>query len=599
MRHRTPQLWRWRDAAAGGPPPVPLPAPPPARRDPPPGPAAGRDPGGGGRQPPPPPPEWAEDAAVLVAGGAAAAGSARQAARAARRARAGHRRAVLAARQAHAARERGQRQAHPYLPPGGETGPSAGRTWRRLRLEAHQATTDVLAGAYPFLAEEGLGSAGMLIGQDAWSGGMFCYDPWVLYTRGVLTSPNITLAGQIGRGKSALAKSLAARAVAFGRRVYVPGDPKGEWAPVARALGGQVIALGPGRPARLNPLDEGPRPAGAGDGTWRAQVTARRLGLLAALTEAVLGRPLAATERTAVDAALSAAQAAAPVPVLPQVVDALLDPRRDAPGSTIAQLRADGRDAGHALARLVRGDLAGLFDGPSTVTFDPGVPVLALDLSGVSGSDMLLSLVMTCASTWMEAALADPAGGQRLVVYDEAWRIIAQPALLARMQAQWKLSRAWGLANMMIIHRVSDLDAAGDAGSAARGLAQGLLADTGTRILYAQPHEEAAAAARLLGLTGTEAGELASLATGEGLWRIGDRAFIVRHIATPGELAVYDTSTRMTGTAPPAPAGGGPGPAAGVAAAASASYGTRAGYAGPPAGAGWETGGPAPPGPAL
>jgi hypothetical protein len=40
----------------------------------------------------------------------------------------------------------------------------------------------------------------------------------------VLTNPNIFLAGQIGRGKSMLAKSLAARGVAFGRRVYVPGD---------------------------------------------------------------------------------------------------------------------------------------------------------------------------------------------------------------------------------------------------------------------------------------------------------------------------------------------------------------------------------------
>ena len=118
----------------------------------------------------------------------------------------------------------------------------------------------MLAGAYPFLAEEGLGSAGILIGQDAWSGTAFCYDPWVLYQRGVLTNPNIFLAGQIGRGKSTLAKSLAARCIAFGRRVYVPGDPKGEWAPVARAVGGQVIELGVGRPARLNPLDAGPRP---------------------------------------------------------------------------------------------------------------------------------------------------------------------------------------------------------------------------------------------------------------------------------------------------------------------------------------------------
>ncbi len=98
------------------------------------------------------------------------------------------------------------------------------------------------------------------------------------------------------------------------------------------------------------------------------------------------------------------------------------------------------------------------------------------------------------------------------MVYDEAWRLMAQPALLARMQAQWKLSRAWGLANLMIVHRLSDLDAVGDAGSQSRGLAQGLLGDTATRILYNEPYDEATAARRVLGLAAVEADQLPELA---------------------------------------------------------------------------------------
>lgn len=81
---------------------------------------------------------------------------------------------------------------------------------------------------------------------------------------------------------------------------------------------------------------------------------------------------------------------------------------------------------------------------------------------------------MTCASAWMESALASPDGGQRWVIYDEAWRLVRQPALLGRMQSQWKLSRGLGIANLMIIHRLSDLDAVGDSGSEARALAHGL-----------------------------------------------------------------------------------------------------------------------------
>jgi len=456
-----------------------------------------------------------------------------------------YRKGLIDQRRAEMEALRREQRERPFLPPGGEAGPMAGRSYCRLKLVPHRATSEVLACAYPFLAEEGLGSAGMLIGQDAWSGAAFCYDPWELYRQGALTNPNICLAGQIGRGKSTLAKSLAARCIAFGRRVYVPGDPKGEWTVVTRALGGQAIELGVGTSARLNPLDDGPRPSGLEDAAWQAQVRSRRLGLLAALAEATLGRALRATERTALDIALDTTKCTSSTPVLPMVVDAMLEPEWSFAGSTIAELRTDGREAAHALARLVRGDLAGLFDGPSTVSFDPGLPMLSLDLSAISGSDTLIGLVMTCASTWMEAVLADPAGGQRLVVYDEAWRLLAQPVLLARMQAQWKLSRAWGLANLMVLHRLSDLEAVGDIGSEARGLAQGLLGDTATRILYNEPFEEAQAAGKVLGLTSVEIAQLPELARGEGLWRVNERAFVVRHICTPDELTLFDTDARM------------------------------------------------------
>jgi hypothetical protein len=466
-------------------------------------------------------------------------------AHAARRVEIEHRRRLMEQRRAEAQQQRQHERSRGWLPAMGEAGPMAGRSWWRLRVTPHRATSEILAGAYPFLAEEGLGSAGVLVGQDAWSGTAFCYDPWVLYEKGTLTNPNMFLAGQIGRGKSMLAKSFAGRCVAFGRRVYVPGDPKGEWTVVSRTLGGQVIELGPGRPARLNPLDEGPRPSDVDDSTWLAQVAQRRMSLLAALGETTLGRPLGATERTALDAALQGVVATADVPILPAVVDALLEPTRPWRGSTEQQLRDDGRQVAHALARLVHGDLAGLFDGPSTVALDPSVPMISLDLSHISGSDTLLGLVMTCASTWMEAALRDPGGGQRLVVYDEAWRVMAQPSLLARMQAHWKLSRAWGLANLMIVHRLSDLDAVGDVGSQARGLAQGLLGDTATRILYNEPYDEARAAGRVLGLSDVEVQQLPELVRGEGLWRVNERAFVVRHLCTPGELELFDTNARM------------------------------------------------------
>ena len=436
-----------------------------------------------------------------------------------------------------------ERKATVVLPRSGEPGPAALRTPGRLRLPRHQDTSATLAGAYPFLAEGGFGSDGVFVGQDLYSGSSFVYDPWVLYQRGLITAPNIVLAGIVGAGKSALAKSLYTRSIPFGRRVYVPGDPKGEHTAVAEAVGGKAIALGHGMTNRLNPLDEGHRPKGLDDAQWLAQVTSRRRELVGALAETVLDRRLTPLEHTAVDVALVDAVRSSNVPVLPMVVDRLLAPdKADDPDGRLAD---DGRIAGHALRRLVAGDLAGLFDGPSTVRFDPTLPMVSLDLSRVTENATLVSVLMTCASAWMESALLDPNGGQRWVVYDEAWRLMSHPALLRRMDAHWRLARHYGIANMLIFHKLSDLDNVGDQGSAMRALASSLLANAETRVVYRQESDQLGSTAAALGLTGTEQSLLPTLGTGQGLWRIKHRSFVVQHQLHPAELELFDTAGRM------------------------------------------------------
>jgi hypothetical protein len=429
------------------------------------------------------------------------------------------------------------------LPRAGESGSAALRTPGRLRLPRHQDTSATLAGAYPFLAEGGFGSEGVFIGQDLYSGSSFVYDPWVLYARGLITAPNLVLAGIVGSGKSALAKSLCTRSIPFGRRVYIPGDPKGEHTAVAEAVGGRAIALGHGMPHRLNPLDEGHRPAGLDTVQWSAQVASRRRDLLGALAETVLDRRLTPLEHTAIDVALADAVRSTRVPVLPVVVDRLLAPDRESDSD--GRLTEDGRIAGHALRRLVAGDLAGLFDGASTVRFDPTLPMMSLDLSRVTENATLVSVLMTCASAWMESALLDPAGGQRWVVYDEAWRLISHPALLRRMDAHWRLARHYGIANMLIFHKLSDLDNVGDSGSAMRALASSLLANAETRVVYRQESDQLGSTAAALGLTGTEQSLLPTLGTGQGLWRIKHRSFVVQHQLHPAELDLFDTTGRM------------------------------------------------------
>ncbi len=438
--------------------------------------------------------------------------------------------------------ERAERRATRYLPAAGEPGPATLRTPGRFRLPRHQDTSAMLSGAYPFLAEGGLGSQGVFIGQDLYSGGSFVYDPWVLYANGVITAPNLVLAGIVGSGKSSLAKSVYTRSLGFGRRVYNPGDPKGEHTAVAEAVGGRAIKLGHGLPSRLNPLDEGYRPSGMSDEQWTATVVSRRRDLIGALTETVLARPMSPLEHTAIDTALAATMRGNTVPILPMIVDHLLDPAGDEDG----RLREDGRMVGHALRRLVAGDLAGLFDGPSTEVFDPSLPMISLDLSQVTENSTLISALMTCSSAWMEAALLDPSGGQRWCIYDEAWRLMSQPALLRRMDAHWRLARAYGIANAMIFHKVSDLDNVGDQGSAMRGLANSLLANAETRIIYRQESDQLGPTSAALGLTGTEQSLLPTLGVGQGLWKIKGKSYVVQHQLHPAENKLFDTSARAS-----------------------------------------------------
>mgnify|MGYP002724306380 FL=1 len=442
--------------------------------------------------------------------------------------------------------EKAERAARQYLPAAGEPGPSMLRTPGRFHLPRHQDTSATLSGAYPFVAEGGLGSSGVFVGQDLYSGGSFVYDPWVLYANGVITAPNVVLAGIVGSGKSSLAKSLYTRSLPFGRRVYVPGDPKGEHTPVAEAVGGRAIALGHGMANRLNPLDEGYRPSHFTDVEWESTVSARRRDLIGALAEVVLARALTPLEHTAIDAALTATVRENTVPILPMVVDRILAPTSDSDG----RLAEDGRIVGHALRRLVAGDLAGLFDGPSTVQFDPTLPMISLDLSRVTENSTLISALMTCCSAWMESALLDPAGGQRWVIYDEAWRLMSQPSLLRRMDAHWRLARHYGIANALIFHKLTDLENVGDSGSAMRSLANSLLANAETRIIYRQESDQLGVTAKTLGLTTTERKLLPSLGVGQGLWRIKERSFVVQQQLHPAELELFDTSARASGLTP-------------------------------------------------
>lgn len=399
-----------------------------------------------------------------------------------------------------------------------------------------------LRALYPFVVPGGLGVDGCYLGREA-SGELFCFDPWECYSKGLLTSPNMVVFGQIGRGKSAFVKSFVWRQFGYGRHCWVL-DPKGEYGALAGACGARPLRLGPGLGLRLNPLEV----SGAGGGLGPTPAHQRRAELLGALLGSSLGRPLLPQERAAADVALAATERRMRVPVLPAVAEALLNPEAERAaelGTDIEGLRQDGRQLALELRRVVQGDLAGMFDGETTPGAGLDGGMVVLDLSRLYDSPAL-GLLMVCALSWLQSSLSlGDAGPKRLVVLDEAWAVLSHLATARWLQATFKLARAYGVANVAVVHRVSDLKAAGQDGSEQQRLAEGLLADAETRVVFGQAPGQVGKAAEVLGLSATEQAVLGQLPRGVALWKVGQLSYLVEHELSPEERSLADTDAAM------------------------------------------------------
>lgn len=413
---------------------------------------------------------------------------------------------------------------------------------------AHFGTTAHLASLYPYMCEASLSASGVYVGQDVF-GGAFVFDPFVLYEQEFITSTNVSIFGRLGRAKSSLPKSLIYRSAIFGRRAWVL-DPKGEYLPLAAALGVPVIRLAPNGKVRINPLD-----ASFARGRLKAhEIETQRLELLQALAQAGLARRLRPAERAALEIALGAAvgEALARVlaeglperqaqPTIPLVVRALLHPAAGA-GEDVnmedLELRLAGREAGLELRRLVTGDLRGMFDGQTSADIDPYADAVVVDLSAVYLSDAL-GLIMTCVAAWLsEALFVNPGGKKTIVVLDEAWAVLKNLYVARWLVASIKLSRKWGASWWIVTHKLSDFTAAGESGSEQVELAKAMFEDIETRITYSLPRGEVARSGEAMGLSRTEAAWLPKLPRGRALWKIGERNFLVQHRISAREAEI-------------------------------------------------------------
>ena len=402
---------------------------------------------------------------------------------------------------------------------------------------AHKATSRHVEAIYPFMASGGLGGEGVFIGRDS-SGGAFVYDGWVLYGRDALKDANMIIFGRLGQGKSALIKTLVWRNLLFGRRAFVL-DVKREYGPLCELVGVRPIKLQPGGGVCLNPLTSRPE-------------RHSQLELLRAVAQTAVGGPLTQAEAGALrEALLVVCDRFRGEPTLPQIAGVLFEPTGEMAErmrATPDTLASDVRRTALALQDLCEGPLRGMFDGPTTPGLDLDARLVVIDLHAVRDT-AAVGILMACASAWLSSLLErmaeNPQSDRLINVSDESWKIVQHAGLAEWFQQNFKLARRFGVMNIVALHKVSDLQAAGDAGSRASRIAEGLIAEASTRVIYQQDEGQVPVTRQLLGLTEAEARVVTQLGPGQALWQVGRRSFVVQHHRSRLEAQMTATDEGM------------------------------------------------------
>jgi hypothetical protein len=204
--------------------------------------------------------------------------------------------------------------------------------------------------------------------------------------------------------------------------------------------------------------------------------------------------------------------------------------------------------------KLVRRDLAGMFDGNDSIgQFAASGTGIVLDVSSVFSDKALLRLVMLAAISVLQACylVGDAADEwsvpRRFFVVDECWSMLGSEEAARFLQENWKLARSRGVANIAVCHRVTDLGAQADSGSATSKIADGLVADAQTQVCFRTSSHVLEETKATLGLTDAEAAALPRLPKATALWRVRGRSAFVRHQRSPYEEKFSDTDARVSG----------------------------------------------------
>jgi hypothetical protein len=412
----------------------------------------------------------------------------------------------------------------------------------------HLLETSSLVTAYPF-PPGGLDvPGGVPLGFDRRTRAPVAID---IFDDRPFRSANVVVFGPAGVGKSYDVKLWILRTLLLDEHTDVLIiDPKHEYARLVDAFGehGRFVRLAAASGQRVNPFDlppPGPRqPPGELLGDHIQQLIGL-LELLLADTDARLGTRACGRLDAAIVEAYRLAGITADVATHHLAAPTL--------GDVQAALDVDaegGDETAESLAERLRpftqGSLAGgLLHGETTISLERRLTVFGLaELAEASWP-----VVMHLLASWVWTQVRRKPGRQRLLVVDEAWRLIRHPAGAAFLEGLARLARAAGLGLMAISQDVKVMLGHEQGRTIAENAAAALLLGQTEETLrpLAEAYglsEDEQADLLAIGIGRDPSGQSGSDRRGEGLLLAAGQRIWLKPMASPREHELATTAFR-------------------------------------------------------
>ncbi|MGO1598461.1 MAG: ATP-binding protein [Brachybacterium sp.] len=412
-----------------------------------------------------------------------------------------------------------------------------------------RSTTSQTSALHLAVAGAPTSSFGLFAGEDQITGWPIFHDPIQGYREKIATSPNCVILGDVGAGKSSLAKTwIMMRNLMLGRRVVIvdkkmqtagteDSEHEGEYAAAARALGVEPIRFtGEESGLRINPLD--PVITGA------QHLTASHTDLLKAILEEVMGEPLTADERKAMrvarDAAVLRARGEGRVATIHDVTRYLVEPDKETVDKQLGHYGVEeyaqwGRRIGFSLEECIEGDLAGLIDGETSAEIRVNAGLTVFDISALPDSGPAVPVVMAIINTWLRSTLLKQKSAvPTFFVIEEGWHLVSG-SFAKVSQQNTKKSRGLALSTVTNYQHLSDVPTDSPAIATIK--------EAGTVVMFRQARrEDAEACQRLFGMPASSIDLMMNLEQGYCLMKVGSKPpMLMRASRSSIEAQVADT----------------------------------------------------------